>query len=167
MNFVGDTASPISIVKAVLRDRQSGGGSKASTNQTCAHWNALRVPRDGWKAAVMGKFSRDKGARNERKLVNMIQSHGIDAKRVPLSGAADGFKGDIIMGQWTIEAKLRADGFKQIYDWIDGDSDLLVIGRDRSPPLAVLDLRDLLDILAGRHTKTIDQIRLHQAKWGD
>ena len=125
------------------------------------------MPRGGLKAAAMGKFSRDKGARNERKLVNLIQSHGIDAKRVPLSGAADGFKGDIIMGQWTIEAKLRADGFKQIYDWLDGDSDLLVIGRDRSPPLAVLDLRDLLDILAGRHTKTIDQIRLHQAKWGD
>lgn len=133
----------------------------------CAHLNALRVPRDGWKAAQMGKFSRDKGARNERKLVNIIQSHGIEAVRVPLSGAATGFKGDIKMGQWTIEAKLRAEGFKQIYDWIDGDCDFLVIGRDRSPPLAVLDLRDLLDILAGRHTKTINQIRLHQAKWGD
>lgn len=167
MNFVVDTASPTSIVRAVLRGRLSGGGNRGFISLMCAHLNALRVPRGGWRAAVMGKFSRDKGARNERKLVNLIQSHGIDAKRVPLSGAADGFKGDIIMGQWTIEAKLRADGFKQIYDWIDGDSDLLVIGRDRSPPLAVLDLRDLLDILAGRHTKTIDQIRTHQAKWGD
>ena len=115
----------------------------------------------------MGKKSRDKVARNERKIVEIIQSHGVEAKRVPLSGAATGFKGDIQMGTWTIECKVRANGFKQIYDWLDGDSDFLVIGRDRSPPLAVIDLRDLLDILAGRHTKTIKQMQIPQmCKWG-
>ena len=115
----------------------------------------------------MGKKSRDKGARNERKIVEIIQSHGVEAKRVPLSGAATGFKGDIQMGTWTIECKVRANGFKQIYDWLDGDSDFLVISRDRSPPLAVMDLRDLLDILAGRHTKTIKQMQIPQmCKWG-
>lgn len=116
----------------------------------------------------MGKASRDKGARNERKIVDLIQQHGVEAKRVPLSGAATGFKGDIQMGSWTIECKVRANGFKQIYDWLDGDSDFLVIGRDRSPPLAVLDLRDLLDILCSKHTKTITQMRSpYDPKWSD
>ena len=46
---------------------------------------------------MSGRRSRSKGARTERSIVNALQSHGIAAVRVPLSGAAGGrFAGDIV-----------------------------------------------------------------------
>ena len=107
----------------------------------------------------MGKAQRDKGARFEREIVNTAKAHGLDAKRVPLSGAAEGFKNDVLIDAggvtWAIEAKKRGAGFKFIYDNLDG-SDVLVIGADRQPALAVLDYGDFCDLLAGRfHADTI------------
>lgn len=100
----------------------------------------------------MGKASRDKGGRFERELVNTAKAHGLEAYRVPLSGASAGFKNDIIIKQgrttWEIEAKKRATGFKFIYDNIAG-ADVLVIGADRLKPLAVLDYEDFCDLLNG------------------
>ena len=102
----------------------------------------------------MGKASRDKGGRFERELVNTARAHSLDAYRVPLSGAADGFKNDVIIKKgretWEIEAKKRANGFKFLYDNIDG-ADVLVVGADRRKPLAVLDYEDFCDLLAGVH----------------
>ena len=47
------------------------------------------------------------------------------------------------------------------------DIDFLIIKADRRDAQVVMDLRDLLDILLDRHTKTINQIRVPQmAKWG-
>lgn len=101
----------------------------------------------------MGKAQRDKGARFERELVNTAKAHGLDALRVPLSGAAAGFKNDIIIKTtgttWEIEAKKRGGGFKFIYD-NKRDVDVLVIGADREKPLAVLDYEDFCDLLAGK-----------------
>ncbi len=79
----------------------------------------------------MGKKSRDKGAREERAIVNSWQAAGFAAERVPLSGAAGGrFSGDIsipLLGSdVTFEAKLRTDGFKQLYRWIEGNYGLMV-----------------------------------------
>lgn len=52
----------------------------------------------------MGKPSRDKGLRWERKIVNRLKARGIHARRVPLSGS--GFeKNDVSCGSWSIEAK--------------------------------------------------------------
>jgi hypothetical protein len=103
---------------------------------------------------LMGKASRDKGGRFERELVNTAKAHGLEAYRVPLSGAAAGFKNDIIIKQgrttWEVEAKKRATGFKFIYDNIVG-ADILVIGADRQKPLAVLDYEDFCDLLNGAH----------------
>ena len=100
----------------------------------------------------MGKASRDKGGRFERELVNTAKAHGLEAYRVPLSGAAAGFKNDIIIKQgrttWEIEAKKRVTGFKSIYDNILG-ADILVIGADRQKPLAVPDYEDFCDFLKG------------------
>lgn len=105
----------------------------------------------------MGKPSRDKGARFEREIVSIAQAHDLKAIRVPLSGATDFAKGDVVVSndldRWTIEAKKRANGFKTIYQWLEkGDCDLLVIGADRKPALAVMPLGDYFDLLAGRHT---------------
>ncbi len=101
-----------------------------------------------------GKFSRDKGARSERELVNMLKGWGYEAKRVPLSGAAEGFKGDVLFRRpgdpvWqTIEAKVRANGFKQIYEWLPDDG-FLCLKRDRDEWLVVMRLSKLHEELEG------------------
>lgn len=106
----------------------------------------------------MGKPSRDKGARFEREIVAIAQAHDLDAVRVPLSGATNFHKGDVVVTatggvKWTIEAKKRANGFRTIHAWLEkGDCDLLVIGADRKAALAVLPLADFFDLLAGKHT---------------
>ena len=97
----------------------------------------------------MGKFSRAKGLRNERELVNLLRDRGIDAERVPLSGAAHGsFAGDVIAPihgqQKRIECKVRATGFKTLYDWLS-DADILAVKRDRDEWLVVMTLEDYLN----------------------
>ena len=98
----------------------------------------------------MSSKSKNKGSGFERDIVNAARLHGIEAYRVPLSGAAEGFKDDIELrfGRevWRIEAKIRANGFKQIYGW-KGEADILVIRADRQPALAVFDLDDFLLLL--------------------
>lgn len=103
---------------------------------------------------MMGKASRDKGGRFERELVNTARAHELEAYRVPLSGAVEGFKNDLIIKigrtTWEVEAKKRGSGFKFLYDNIEG-ADVLVVGADRKKPLAVLDYEDFCDLLAGKH----------------
>lgn len=100
----------------------------------------------------MGKKSRDKGNRVERLIVKAIIAHGLDAQRVPLSGAALGrFSGDIlttVAGEnWTGECKARARGFAQLYDWL-GEHEFLVVKADHKPPLVVLPLEQAARIAA-------------------
>jgi hypothetical protein len=69
-----------------------------------------------------GKASRDKGSRGERQLRDHLREKGWhDVLRVPLSGASQGFKGDVVaradgLGQeHSFELKVRAGGFDKIY----------------------------------------------------
>ena len=102
----------------------------------------------------MGKASRDKGARFERDLVNIMKSGGIDAVRVPLSGMGhekDGgeFAGDLVVPMFgareKFEAKKRgeATGFALIYRWL-GKHRGLFIGADRKETLVVIRLSDFV-----------------------
>ena len=99
---------------------------------------------------MSGKAPREKGARLERLIVDILNSYGIEAKRVPLSGAAIGFKGDIhatVNGQQLqLEAKSRRKGFAFIYDALEGN-DGLVVKTDRSDPLIVMPLRRLARLI--------------------
>lgn len=100
----------------------------------------------------MPNRSKEKGSRFEREIVEKARQHGLEANRVPLSGSAAGFKGDVHIKKgretWVIEAKKRASGFKFLYQHIEG-SDVLVVSEDRNKALAVLDLEDFLDLLKG------------------
>jgi hypothetical protein len=69
---------------------------------------------------------------------------------VPLSGAARGrFSGDVsvpLLGvDRRVEVKVRGNGFRELYKWLDG-ADLLVVRADRSEPLVVLPLRFAIEI---------------------
>jgi Holliday junction resolvase len=88
-----------------------------------------------------GRASRQKGNRTERAVVHVLQSHGLAAERVPLSGAARGrFGGDVsvlALGRdLRGEVKCRGNEFNRLYDWLEGH-DFLVIRADRKTLLVV------------------------------
>lgn len=100
----------------------------------------------------MGKSQRDKGARSERNLVHIFQAYHIPAKRVPLSGATTFQKGDIIATingeEWQIESKVRADGFKQLYQWLEGNH-ALIVKADFKESLIVMPLKRFCELVGG------------------
>ena len=84
---------------------------------------------------MSGRRSRDKGARVERAIVHALKAAGFAAERVPLSGAVGGrYSGDIVMPlmgrDLCLEAKARADGFRELYGWLD-QRDVLIVKTDR------------------------------------
>jgi hypothetical protein len=67
-----------------------------------------------------GRMSRNKGSRVERLLRDLLRGCGYTADRIPLSGAAQGFKGDVQFAKdgkyYVAEVKARKDAFRRIYD---------------------------------------------------
>jgi Holliday junction resolvase len=94
----------------------------------------------------MGKSQRNKGYRGEYNLVKMLKEQGVEAKRVPLSGATDFQKGDAIINEMKAEIKSRKSGFKRIYDWLE-NVDLLFIKADRKPYLVVMPLEKFIKLV--------------------
>lgn len=98
----------------------------------------------------MGKSQRDKGYRTENNLRNILVDAGVQCRRVPLSGGAAGCPGDLAITigdqERLAEVKCRADGFKQLYEWLSSN-DFLFVKADRKDYLAVLRLDDLLKLL--------------------
>jgi Holliday junction resolvase len=103
---------------------------------------------------MSGRWSRSKGARTERSIVNALKARGIAAVRVPLSGAVGGgFGGDILLPllgrELCIELKARSDGFRELYSWVN-KRDVLIIKSDRQEPLVVVRLALTADVAKGR-----------------
>lgn len=87
----------------------------------------------------MGKMQRTKGANFEREIVNKHKDWGIETHRVPLSGSTDFAKHDVIISGISAECKIRANGFKQIYEWLEYQTpDILICRADRKEPFYVL-----------------------------
>ncbi len=103
-----------------------------------------------------GRRSRQKGDRNERGLVKMLQLAGINALRTPLSGAvrSSRFGGGydvhipLFGRELRSELKHHANGFQRLYKWL-APVDILVVRADHSEPLVVLPLKLMLDIARG------------------
>lgn len=92
---------------------------------------------------------RQKGSRVERELVTRHLEAGIPAKRVPLSGAQAGWKGDIRVGEYLVaEVKARAngEGFATLEKWL-GDNALLFLKRDRREPMVVVEWQTYLRLV--------------------
>ena len=106
-----------------------------------------------------GRASRDKGNRTERAIVRLLQERGFAAERVPLSGSARGrFGGDVsipLLGtDRRAEVKCRGNGFRQLYDWLEGH-DFLIVRADRRELLVVIPMKLAAEIAmaAERATK--------------
>jgi Holliday junction resolvase len=100
---------------------------------------------------MSGKSPRQKGDRLERAVVLLLREHGLDAKRVPLSGSAKGYPGDVVANmagrELCLECKSRKD-FKTLHAWLE-HRDALILKADRKEALVVLRLADFLKALGG------------------
>ena len=98
----------------------------------------------------MGKSQRDKGNRVERELNKYFQQQGFFSKKVPLSGAVDHFKGDLILKlmdkEFQIEVKARKNGFKTIYQFLNSN-DILAITANNKPFLLVFEIDKFIEIV--------------------
>jgi Holliday junction resolvase len=111
-----------------------------------------------------GRASRDKGNRAERAIVKFLQERGFAAERVPLSGSVGGsYLGDLTVPildvDRVVEVKARANGFRQLYDWLV-NRDILIVRADRSEPLVVLPLKLAAEIAlaADRNKLRIERV---------
>ena len=96
----------------------------------------------------MGRSQKRKGYRGEHNLEKLLKTAGLNAERVPLSGATKFAKGDVVVEGLVGEVKWRKDGFKQIYKYFEG-KDLLFIKADRKPYLVVMRLEEFIELLRG------------------
>ena len=95
----------------------------------------------------MGKRSVRKGKRVEYQVRNAFREMGLECFRVPSSGNAEGFEGDLILeGIFRVEVKARKNGFSKLYRWLE-DREVLVIKADRKPPLVVMSIETLKKLL--------------------
>jgi len=90
-----------------------------------------------------GRSSKVKGSGFEREVVALLHALGVEAERVPLSGAAKGsYAADLRLGpdlHATGEAKRRARGFTPVYDALaQDDADFAFLRDDRRPPIVAM-----------------------------
>lgn len=113
---------------------------------------------------MSGKRSRDKGARREREAVALLRGIGVQAQRVPLSGAVGAmpaggdeelsvqFRDDLLcqVDGWLfrveVKARANAQGWQTINAWL-GASDALMLMQDRSEPKLVLPWRSFVTLV--------------------
>ena len=107
-----------------------------------------------------GKGAKRKGSKFERDVKAAAQEYKLNVKKVALSGATEDYPGDIDIEGALYECKVRGDGFKELYKWLNvKDDDVphkpyirgLFVKADRMPPLAVVRMDDYLAMLACWH----------------
>jgi hypothetical protein len=94
--------------------------------------------------------SKAKGSRVEYEVRDYFRSIGFTADRVPASGAAQGFKGDVRVisptgHEFVVEVKARKDLFKLIYAYLDNISMPLSVSFKGSLIDVSYDFKDLCD----------------------
>lgn len=77
-------------------------------------------------ASKIGKRSKKKGYEGEREVVELLNKYGIEAERVPLSGAlkCDKYSCDVHIPELNkrVEVKRRKSGMKTIQKWLEEDA---------------------------------------------
>jgi hypothetical protein len=115
-------------------------------------------------------MERNKGARIEREIVNMLREAGIDAERVPLSGAShyrdEGH--DINVYVWgrskpplvfEIKARKEGSGFTLLKRWLGGH-DGLVTRENRCEPLVTFPWHVVVNLIVAASRSTATPLRL-------
>ena len=122
-----------SVLERPVKGEEEGGKGEASTPR----------PRRA------GRGPKRKGDRVEREILALLRDAGLEARRVPLSGSAPGYPGDLeveLPGLGRVVVEVKARRRVALEGWLDGRG-LLIIKPDRKPPLAVLPLEGFLQVL--------------------
>lgn len=96
----------------------------------------------------MGKVSREKGKRGEREVVNLLKAEGHQAQRTaPLQAAnGDSSGADVLLDDmYQIEVKRRKNGFKSLYDYLDG-MDFAFMRADRRKYIVAMSVETFLEL---------------------
>jgi len=99
---------------------------------------------------MAGKKIQRKGKRIEYLVRDLLRKVG-RCERVPCSGNARAFKGDlqfIYKGKvYKVEVKARKSGFKSFYKWLEG-MDILIVKANHKKPLIILPFDTFYKLLA-------------------
>ena len=102
---------------------------------------------------VPGAAPKRKGSAGERELVNILKEAGIEAQRVPLSGATENYPGDVYLPEIDkrIEVKRRKEGMKAIYKWLAQSPDVSYVAFrvDRQPWLVAMPIEEFIALIKG------------------
>jgi len=123
------------VLERPVKGEEAGGGTSPPTPR----------PRKA------GRSPKRKGERVEREVLALLRGAGLEARRVPLSGSAPDYPGDLevnLPGLGRVVVEVKARRRVALEGWLDGRG-LLIIKPDRKPPLAVLTLEALLRLVQG------------------
>jgi Holliday junction resolvase len=91
---------------------------------------------------MSGRHSRNKGSRAELALVKFLQAEGFAAEKLSrMYRPGPDLSVPLLGRDLAVEVKIRSDGFRELYRWLDGGADLLIVRADRCEPLVVIPLR--------------------------
>jgi hypothetical protein len=95
---------------------------------------------------MSGRRSRDEGARTERAMAEVLRANGFAAAKISRAYQPGH---DIVLSlsgcDLCVEVKARADGFRDLYNWLVG-RDVLIVKSDYQEPLVILRLSLATDI---------------------
>lgn len=100
------------------------------------------------------KRSKKKGYEGEKEVVDLLQKYGIEAERIPLSGAmkSEKYSCDVHMPgiNKRIEVKRRKNGLKTIQKWLqeDANSNYIFFREDYGDWLVIMDVNEFIDLLS-------------------
>jgi hypothetical protein len=100
------------------------------------------IGAERWRRRTRSLTSRQKrkGGAGELEFAKLI-----NGTKTPLSGALGGdLRGDVVGMELIWEVKRRADGFKQLYGWLE-KRDALALRADRKGWLVVMPLETFLE----------------------
>ena len=91
----------------------------------------------------MSNASKSKGSAAEREFARLI-----GGERVPLSGAVEGYPGDVkgLGLTWEVKQRRNGAGWKQLAEWLKG-KDALALHQPYRGWLVVLPLETFLNLL--------------------
>lgn len=85
-----------------------------------------------------GNQSRDKGQRRELEAAQILGARKIS--RMRQAGP------DLQYGERFVEVKARANGFKQLYGWLQDDAQILMLKADRAGWLICMPVEVFMDL---------------------
>jgi Holliday junction resolvase len=106
------------------------------------------------EASKRGKRSKRKGYDGEAEVVKLLQKYGIEAERVPLSGAlkSEKYSCDVHIPAINkrVEVKRRKSGLKTIQKWLEEDtnSNYIFFREDFGEWIVIMPVMEFLELVS-------------------